>query len=441
MPEQMAFTRLYLPRLSATTVGVLLARLSSSDAPRPIVFELAADADGIIAMFGCAKTAVQRLKRLLRAVVPEVGFEAAKRPHVAAVSRVTARPSGFPLATLDPEEQVAALYDALAARRGDEVVAVQLILGMRHRPATVRSSTPDPLQPIPQRLLDGVRPAPTDVRRRLSEHSSQARFDTTLRIGVTADTAKRRRALTWEVFGTLQPMESPGVRLSLVRDTPARWLAGSTGPGWKLRLNASELTPLLGWPLGDRSYPGVPSAHPKLLPVPEIVSRTESVFATGTAPGPERPVGIDPLARLQHTVVLGPTGSGKSTLLEHLILSDITAGRACCVIEPKEQLVERILATARRTRPGGSWCSMPPTAKRPSGLTRWTSVTATLTSSSTASSPPSPPSSTTAGARVPSTSSKAHYSRSHGQGSDAAIRSRSSTYPASSPMTASDALS
>lgn len=94
MPEQMAFTRLYLPRLSATTVGVLLARLSSSDAPRPIVFELAADADGIIAMFGCAKTAVQRLKRLLRAVVPEVGFEAAKRPHVAAVSHVTARQIG-----------------------------------------------------------------------------------------------------------------------------------------------------------------------------------------------------------------------------------------------------------------------------------------------------------------------------------------------------------
>ena len=109
MPEQMVFTRLYLPRLSATTVGILLTRLSSSDVPRPIVFELAADSDGVAAMFGCAKTAVQRLKRLLRAVVPDVGFEAATRPHVAAVSRVIARPTGFPLATVDPEEQVAAL--------------------------------------------------------------------------------------------------------------------------------------------------------------------------------------------------------------------------------------------------------------------------------------------------------------------------------------------
>lgn len=346
MPEPTVFTRLYLPRLDATTVGVLLLRLSSSDVPRPVAFEITASPDGVTATMGTAKAATARLKRLLRAVVPGLQFAAATRPHVAAVSRVTARPSGFPLATRDPEEHVAALYDALAARRDEEIVALQLILGMTHRPATVRNPTPDPLQPIPARLLDGIRPAPLEVRRRLTEYSSQIRFDTTLRIGVTADTAKRRRALTWEVFGTLQPMESPGIRLSLAHDTPARWQAATSGPGWKLRLNAAELVPLLGWPLGDRTYPGVPSAHPKLLQVPEIVSRTDSVFAIGTAPGPDRPVGIDPQARLQHMVVLGPTGSGKSTLLEHLIVSDITAGRACCVIEPKSQLVERILATA-----------------------------------------------------------------------------------------------
>jgi energy-coupling factor transporter ATP-binding protein EcfA2 len=344
MTERMVFTRLYLPRLDPATVGVLLLRLSSSDVPRPVAFELSAGPDGIALILGSAKTATARLKRLLRAVVPGVQFTGASRPHVAAVGRVTARPSGFPLATQEPAEHVAALYNALAARRGDEVVAVQLILGHTHHPANLRTPIPDPLQPIPQRLLDGIRPAPTEVRRRLSEHASQARFDTTLRIGVTAESAKRRRALTWELFGTLQPMESPGVRLSLVRDTPQRWHAATPGPGWKLRLNIAELTPLLGWPLGDRTYPGVPSAHPRLLPVPEIVSRTESVFATGTAPGPERPVGIDAQSRLQHMVVLGPTGSGKSTLLEHLILSDITAGRACCVIEPKSQLIDRILA-------------------------------------------------------------------------------------------------
>ncbi|MGE4429097.1 MAG: type IV secretory system conjugative DNA transfer family protein [Solirubrobacteraceae bacterium] len=344
MPDQPVFTRLYLPRpLDPTTIGVVLLRLAGGDVPRPVTFELHASSDGIAPVLGCAATATQRLKRLLGAVVPGLRFGAATRPDVAAVGRVTVRPTGLPLATPDPEEQVAAIYNALAARRGSEVVSVQLILGRVHHPATLRNPAMDPLQPVPSRLLDGLRQAPSETRRRLSDQASQARFDTTLRIGVTADTVKRRRALTWEVFGTLQPLESPGVRLTLVRDTPNRWTRATPGPGWKLQLTPADLVPLLGWPLGDRDYPGVPGAHPRQLAVPEIVSRTDAVFAVGTAPGPDRPVGIDPKSRLHHLVAIGPTGSGKSTLLEHLILSDITAGRACVVIEPKSQLIQSIL--------------------------------------------------------------------------------------------------
>ena len=78
MPESMVFTRLYLPRLSPTTVGIVLTRLSSSDVPRPIAFELSGDSDGITAMFGCKKTAVQRLKRILRAVSPRSSL---RPPH------------------------------------------------------------------------------------------------------------------------------------------------------------------------------------------------------------------------------------------------------------------------------------------------------------------------------------------------------------------------
>lgn len=344
MPDSMVFTRLYVPRpLDAANVGVLMLRLAGTDVPRPVAFELHASSDGITAVLGCAATATQRLKRLVTGVVPGSRFGAATRPDVAAVGRVVARPTGLPLALPDAEEQVAALYNALAARREAEVVAVQLILGRVHHPTTLRSPAMDPLQPAPSRLLMGLRPAPVETRRRLSEHSSQVRFDTTMRIGVSADTPKRRRALMWEVFGTLQPLESPGVRLTLVRDTPARWAQAMPGPGGKLQLTPTDLVPLLGWPLGDRDYPGVPGAHPRQLAVPEIVSRTDAVFAVGTAPGPVRPIGLDPKARLHHLVAIGPTGSGKSTLLEHLILSDIAAGRTCVVIEPKSQLVQSIL--------------------------------------------------------------------------------------------------
>ena len=46
---------------------------------------------------------------------------------------------------------------------------------------------------------------------------------------------------------------------------------------------------------------------------------------------------------LEHSVLLGPTGSGKSTILQHLILSDINAGRSVLVIDPKQDLVRDVL--------------------------------------------------------------------------------------------------
>jgi DNA helicase HerA-like ATPase len=168
---------------------------------------------------------------------------------------------------------------------------------------------------------------------------------TTLRIGATAGSPKRIRALVWEVFGSLQVLESKGVRLTLTYDTSTRWREGTPRAG--LRLSARELLPLFGWPLGDRDYAGVTGVHPRRLPVAEIVSRTVSVFAVGTAPGPERPIGIDTKSRLQHMVTIGPTGSGKSTLIEHLAISDIRAGRPCVVIEPKKQLVDSVLDALR----------------------------------------------------------------------------------------------
>lgn len=336
MPE-FVFTRLHLPRpLDTDAVAPLLTRLMGSDVPRPLIFELHACEDGVVHLLGCAPTAVQRLKRLLRGHLPGLDFEAA-------TSRVVAHPGTVPLEA-EPEETLAALYQALAARRGTEHVALQLVLGRAQAAHVIPAKAPDPFQQFASVMLDGIRPATGEARRRMERRAATPTLATTVRIGVTADTRKRVAPLTWEVFGALQLLETPGVHLSLDHDTTTYFQAAASRPAFNL--SASELLPLLGWPLGDRDYPGIAGLHPRLLPVPEIVSRTASVFATGTAPGPVRPVGIDPQSRLQHLVVIGPTGSGKSTLLEHLILSDIAEGRACVVIEPKKKLVDRILDIA-----------------------------------------------------------------------------------------------
>ena len=341
MPE-FVFTRMHLPRPVFTdSVTNLLTRFMGSDVPRPVAFEVHASAAGIRHVFGCAPTAVQRLKRLLRDHLPGVAFEAATRADVAAVSRVVAHPASLPLAEADPEQVTAALYQALAARRGDEHVAIQLTLGRAHAARPLPPKAADPFQQVVGVMLDGVRTATGETRKRLEQRAQTPTLSTTLRIGVTTASHKRTAALIWEVFGALQLLESPGVHLNLNHDPASRWRDATSRAA--LTLSASELVPLLAWPLGDRDYPGIPGTHPKLLPVPEIVSRTESVFAIGTAPGPARPIGIDIKSRLQHLVTIGPTGSGKSTLLEHLILSDIHAHRPCVVIEPKKQLIDSVL--------------------------------------------------------------------------------------------------
>ena len=47
---------------------------------------------------------------------------------------------------------------------------------------------------------------------------------------------------------------------------------------------------------------------------------------------------ISPRDSLEHTHLIGPTGSGKSTAMQHLILSDIKAGRSVLVLDPKQDL-------------------------------------------------------------------------------------------------------
>ena len=60
--------------------------------------------------------------------------------------------------------------------------------------------------------------------------------------------------------------------------------------------------------------------------------------------------GIQPDDRRRHLAVIGKTGMGKTTLLEHLIASDIRAGRGVCLIDPHGDLADAILAAVPPAR-------------------------------------------------------------------------------------------
>jgi hypothetical protein len=75
-----------------------------------------------------------------------------------------------------------------------------------------------------------------------------------------------------------------------------------------------------------------------------------SLFARTDYRGEGRLFGIKQRDRLAHMYILGKTGTGKSTLLQHLMVSDLEAGRGFALIDPHGDLVEDMLDLVPPTR-------------------------------------------------------------------------------------------
>lgn len=357
MPEGMlVFSRLHLPLpLDSEAVVRLLARLTTSDTPRPLVFETSADEAGISHLVGYHPAATKRLHQLLEAQLPGIRLDAdVVRESVAAAGRVTLSPASLPLDTAAARRVLHNLYSVFSARRTRERVVVQVVFGRGYRPRIVPAKVADPTRlSLWDALTGGTRPAPGEVRRRLADRAGQPRLDVTVRLGVSATTPARRAALARDLHGALQGLETPGVRLGLPHETGhTKFDAGTLGRS-PLQLSPPELLPFLSWPVDDALLPGMPAPHPRRIPAPATLTDKEAVFATSTAPGDERPIGILPTARLKHLVAIGPTGSGKSVgVFAPLILADIAAGRPCVVIDPKRQLIDYIVDHAQASAAG-----------------------------------------------------------------------------------------
>ena len=123
---------------------------------------------------------------------------------------------------------------------------------------------------------------------------------------------------------------------------------------------------MAGWPVGEGALPATPSAHPRVLALPQA-RETQRAFATGVADQAGERLGISIGDALYHTVLLGPTGAGKSTALAHLALADIHAGRGVLLIDPKTDLVADILARIPEQR-RDDVVVIDPTSSHPVGI-------------------------------------------------------------------------
>ena len=354
--------RFALPLAQETAVGLVERILADSSLGR-VVLELRAA--GGQAVWAVGSQAGERLVSVVRELVPGCrvsrGFS---RRAVDQAVVVSARPVGVGLAAERLTAVVRAVLAALAVTAKDEELVVQLQLGRRFAPQALGRVEPQGwlellgLVPIPS--LSGERGR--RMRAQLGRHRAAA----SLRLGVRAASPLRQRALLQGLLGALRLVEGPGVRLRARTEHPAK-LDGVRRP-WRagLELGAVEVVGMAGWPVGEGALPATPSAHPRVLPLPQA-RETQRAFATGVADQAGERLGISIGDALYHTVLLGPTGAGKSTALAHLALADIQAGRGVLLIDPKTDLVADILARIPEHR-RDDVVVIDPTSSRPVGI-------------------------------------------------------------------------
>lgn len=349
--------------LAQDAAVTLVERLLADSSLGRVVLELRAS--GGQATWAVGSRAGERLARVVRELVPGCrvsrGFS---RRAVDQAVVVSARPVGAGLAAERLTAVVRAVLAALAVTAEGEELVVQLQLGRRFSPEACGRVEPqgwlELLGLVPPPSLSGER------GRRLKAQVGRHRAAGCLRLGVRAASPLRQRVLLQGLLGALRLLEGPGVRLRARTEHPAK-LDGVRRP-WRagLELGAGEIVAMAGWPVGEGALPATPSAHPRVLALPQA-RETQRAFATGVADQAGERLGISIGDALYHTVLLGPTGAGKSTALAHLALADIHAGRGVLLIDPKTDLVADILARIPEQR-RSDVVVIDPTSSRPVGI-------------------------------------------------------------------------
>jgi len=336
----------------ARVVGCLRQWAADQRSPR-IVLEARTDASGITYLLGVPPAALGQvsspLHNLLGASVLKAHVE---REPVTAAGRLKASTRHRPLRLDDPEAIVRAVLAALTHAQSGELLVLQIVLGPRRVPLAVPNQSPSsvvaPLWEVAWHgnggQIDGEKR--TALRAKVADHG----FACTIRLGVAAASADRRRALLLGLVAAVRTSEAAGAHLRLVPERPRRLNAAVRPWHWPLRLGVAELAGLTAWPLGDDELPGLPALHPRRLPPAPGTTGKVRVLAETTAPGTDARLVLDVRSALHHLHVVGPTGTGKSTLLGNLIGQDIAAGRAVVVVEPKGDLVSDVLARVPEKR-------------------------------------------------------------------------------------------
>ena len=344
-PTNLAWRDIHWPlALNETTAAGLLRQVGGDAFVTHLAFEVEATTAGVAYRCGVPAPSVARVEQLVSALVSGAALTHAARTDVDESWRIVVTSRQRPLRNAEPEAITRSLLGAMTILHGPERMVLQWVLGRSHTPRPV--SVDEPTEQITpwQAVMRGSRPLDAEQRRALQQKRSDLAFSCVGRLGIANASPSRRRALAVGVLAALRTASAPGVTVRLIRENPERLMSAHASLFWPYTLNVGELLPLLAWPLGDESLPGVPRDTARWLRVDDRVSSRGRVIGRSNAPGDDRPLGLSIEDARHHLHVIGPTGVGKSTLLANLILQDAAAGRSIVVVEPKGDLIEDVLA-------------------------------------------------------------------------------------------------
>ena len=316
----------------------------------PLALEIVASRTGIEHVLLVTERMRATVLSGLRAALPGVRITEypnylSDRPRIALAGELSMTNLWRPLASQRAEAATAAVLAGLQPLAGSERIVLQWIMTAANVP-----------RPVPNKTAGNRRDGlfNDDLRDSEAIHAARIKQSEPLlrlsgRLGVSADTQSRARALFRRSFAGLRSLNAPGVMVIRRWWLPSRLACARVVNirlpllFWPLSMSTVEAAALIGLPQGQLSLPGLTLRAARQLPPSPLLPQTGIEVGVANYPGMVQPLRLGTRDRLSHLHIIGPTGVGKSTLMARMALQDIAAGHSVIVIDPKADFCGDIL--------------------------------------------------------------------------------------------------
>lgn len=203
---------------------------------------------------------------------------------------------------------VARLLGSVSTLEADEHVVVQWVISHSDRvKQTTKPTVGSSKFSILGALFLGNEARPPEVTDRKTKESEQ-NFTAVGRVGAVAATERRSNELTSRIIRALRS-ENDDNRFVARRLKNLDSINTATTPLLMgAQFTVSELAPVVAWPIGDPSIPGLVQGSNRRFPATEAIARVGRVLGHSNVKGRERPIALSYKWAAEHVFLGGRTG-------------------------------------------------------------------------------------------------------------------------------------